>query len=143
LQNTSTRKGINRGVLVGVILIVIVAAGILAYYQFASTPQVKTETIKIDIKAVMQNGVERHIFDPATVTVHKGDHIVLIITNTDELLHGIVIPKLSLDTGALKENQQAKLEFDATAIGTYTMLCSVPGCAPDHAQMIGQIVVSE
>jgi len=143
LQNTSTRKAINRGVLVGVILIVIVAAGVLAYYQFASAPQVKTETIKIDIKAVMQNGVERHIFDPATVTVHNGNHIVLMITNTDELVHGIVIPKLNLDTGALRQNQQGKLEFDATATGTYTMLCSVPGCAPDHAEMIGQIVVSE
>jgi len=67
-------------------------------------PKVKTERLKIEIKAVTQNGVERHIFDPATITVRKGDDIVLMVTNTYELPHGIVIPRLKLDTGALRED---------------------------------------
>ena len=142
LQNTSTSKGLNRGILVGVILIVVIAAGLFAYYQF-SVAQVKTETVRIDVKQVMQDDVERHIFDPATITVHKGDHIVLIVTNVDEKPHGIGIPQLNLDTGPLREDQQAKLEFDATITGTFTIECSVPGCAPDHAQMLGEIVVTE
>lgn len=125
-------------------LVLIVVAGLVAYYQSfqpAAAPQAKTETVTIDIKAVTENGVDHHVFDPATVTVHKGDHIVLMVTNTDELPHGIVIPDLDLNTGALNNGQTAKLEFDATSTGTFTMRCSVPGCAPDHAQMLGQLVV--
>lgn len=127
--------------LVGIVVIIVIVAGIFAYYQFGTAPQVKTETVRIDIKEVMVNGVERHVFDPATTTVHKGSHVVLIITNVDKLPHGIEIPQLGLDTGSLRENQQAKLEFDAQNTGTFTLECSVPGCAPDHAEMLGQLVV--
>jgi len=126
------------------VLVLIVVAGIIAYYQSypsAAAPQVKTETVTVDIKSVTKDGVDHHIFDPGTVTVHKGDHIVLMVTNTDELPHGIAIPDLNLDTGALRDSQTARLEFDAIAAGTFTMRCSVPGCAPDHAQMLGQLVV--
>jgi heme/copper-type cytochrome/quinol oxidase subunit 2 len=126
------------------VLVLIVVAGLVAYYQSyqsAAAPQGKTETVKVDIKSVTENGVEHHVFDPGTVTVHKGDHIVLMVTNNDEHPHGIAIADLNLDTGALTDGQTAKLEFDATSTGTFTMRCSVPGCAPDHAQMLGQLVV--
>jgi heme/copper-type cytochrome/quinol oxidase subunit 2 len=134
------KKGFDKRILIGAVLVAIVLAGVFAYYQFGTAPQgkSKTETINIDIKMLG----ERHIFDPATITVHKGNHIVLIVTNTDnDAIHGVVIPELSLNTGPLSFNQQAKLEFDADTVGTFTILCSVPGCAPDHAQMIGQLVV--
>jgi heme/copper-type cytochrome/quinol oxidase subunit 2 len=143
LESTSASKGFNKRILVGVILILIAIAGVFGYYQFSTAPKATTETIRVEIKAVMQDGVERHVFDPATVTAHKSEHIILIVTNTDELPHGIVIPQLNLDTGRLREDQQAMLEFDANIIGTYSILCSVPGCAPDHAQMLGQLIVSE
>ena len=140
MQNSS-KRGLRTSVLASIAVIIVVVAGILAYYQFGATPQVKTETISIDIKAIMENGVEKHVFDPATITVHKGSHVVLIVTNVDELPHGIEITQLGLDTGSLRENQSAKLEFDAQSTGTFTMECSVPGCAPDHAEMLGQLVV--
>jgi len=143
MQNTTVRKGFDTRILVGVLLVVVVVAGAFAYYEFGTAPQVETETVRIDIEAVMQNGVERHIFDPATMTVHKGDHVVLIVTNTDELPHGIAIPQLNLDTGRLRGDQSAKIEFDANTTGAFKMVCSVPGCAPDHAQMIGQLIVAE
>ena len=143
MESSSESKGFDRRILVGIVLVLVVVAGVFGYYQLNAAPQTKTETISVEIKSVMQNGEERHIFDPATVTVRKGDHIVLIVTNADELPHGIVIPQLNLDTGRLTKDQQAKLEFDADTAGTYSMLCSVPGCAPDHAQMIGQLIVSE
>ena len=140
MQNSS-KKGLRTPLLVGIVVIVVVVAGIFAYYQFGAPAQVKTETVRIDITMKLENGVERHFFDPATITVHKGSHVVLIVTNVDELPHGIEITQLGLDTGSLRENQSAKLEFDAQSTGTFTMECSVPGCAPDHAEMLGQLVV--
>ena len=141
LQSTSVRQGFDKRILIGAVLVAIVVAGVFAYYQLGTTPQVKTETIKIDIKEVMQDNIERHIFDPGTVTAHKGNHIVLIVTNTDEHVHGLVIPELNLNTGPVNSGQQVELKFDADIAGTFTIFCSVPGCAPDHAQMIGQLVV--
>lgn len=142
MESTSASKGFDKRILVGVILVLIAIAGVFGDYQFSTAPKAMAETIRVEIKAVMQDGVERLVFDPATVTVHKGEHVILM-TNTDELPHGIVIPQLNLDTGPLREDQQAKLEFDANTTGTYSILCSVPGCAPDHAQMLGQLIVSE
>jgi heme/copper-type cytochrome/quinol oxidase subunit 2 len=144
LQNAPTKRKSNRGILIGLIVLVVIVAGVYAYYQSAPQPQAQTETLTIDIKTVTQNGAEHHIFDPGTITVHRGDHIVLTVTNTDpQDTHGITIPDLALNTGALAPGQSAKLEFNADTAGTFTMRCSVPGCADDHAQMIGQLVVTE
>ena len=144
LQNAPTKKKSNRGILIGLIVLVVIAAGVYAYYQSAPQPQAQTETLNIDIKTATQNGTQHHIFDPGTITVHRGDHIVLTVTNTDpQDTHGITIPDLDLNTGALAPGQSAKLEFNADTAGTFTMRCSVPGCADDHAQMIGQLVVTE
>jgi plastocyanin len=102
LENASSKKSLDKQILIGVVLILVIVAGVFGYYQFATASQANTETVKVDIKAVTENGVEHHLFDPATVTVHKGNHVVLVVTNTDEVEHGIVIPQLNLNTGALE-----------------------------------------
>ena len=68
LQNAPTKKKSNRGILIGLIVLVVIVAGVYAYYQSASQPQAQTETLTIDIKAVTQNGVVHHVFDPGTTT---------------------------------------------------------------------------
>jgi heme/copper-type cytochrome/quinol oxidase subunit 2 len=144
LAKASKGKRSNWSILIGLIIVVLVAAGAYTYSQSGTQPQAKTETVNIDIKTVTENGVEHHIFDPGTITVHRGDHIVLTVTNTDqEHTHGITIPDLTLNTGPLTPGQSVKLEFNADTTGTFTMRCSVPGCADDHAQMIGQLIVTE
>ncbi len=141
MESAPAKKGFDKRVVIAVVLILVIVAGVFGYYQFAMTPQANVETYNINIKAITEDGVEHHVFDPATVTVHKGNHVVLIVTNTDEVEHGIVIPQLNVNTGALEEGEKVKLEFDATNTGTFTMLCSVPDCAADHAQMVGQLVI--
>jgi len=143
LQNAPTKRKFNRGILIGLVILVVIVAGVYGYYQSTPHPQAQTETLSIDIKAVTENGVVHHVFDPGTITVHRGDYIVLTVTNTDpQDTHGITIPDLMLNTGTLTPGQSTKLEFNADTAGTFTMLCSVPGCADDHAQMIGQLIVT-
>ena len=145
MQSKSSRKGAGRSIGLGVIILVLVAVGAYAYYYqpSAQTPT-KTETLNVGIKTVMENGAEHHLLDPATITVQKGDHIVLIVTNKDQSdTHGLGIPDLGLDTGPLGPGQTSKLEFNADTAGTFKIRCSVPGCAPDHAQMIGQLIVTQ
>lgn len=143
MENATSKKGLDKRMLVGAILVAVVVVGFFAYYQFGAAPQSRTETIKIDIRMQMLNGEERHVFDPTTVTVRKGDHVVLIVTNSDDdAIHGVIIPELNLNTGPLSSGQSATLEFDATTTGAFTILCPVPGCAPDHSLMIAQLIVT-
>jgi heme/copper-type cytochrome/quinol oxidase subunit 2 len=142
LQNVRKKKS-NKGILIGLIILALIVAAVYTYYQSTPQPRAQTETLNIEIKTVTQNGVEHHVFDPGTITVRRGDHIVLTVTNTDpQDTHGITIPDLALNTGSLAPGQSTKLEFNADTAGTFTMRCSVPGCADDHAQMIGQLVVT-
>ena len=143
LESIPTKRRLDKRFLIGVLLVVVVVAGFFAYYQFGATPEKKTVALKIEIKMIMQNEEERHVFDPVTISAKRGDHVILMVTNLDEdAIHGIAIPELNLNTGPLGGNQQTKIEFDADTIGTFTILCPVPGCAPDHAQMIAQLVVT-
>jgi heme/copper-type cytochrome/quinol oxidase subunit 2 len=143
LQNAPTKRKFNRRILIGLIILVLIVAGLYGYYQSTPHAQAQTETLSIDIKAVTENWVVHHVFDPRTITVQRGDYIILTVTNTDpQDTHGITIPDLMLNTGALAPGQSAKLEFNADSAGTFTMLCSVPSCADDHAQMVGQLVVT-
>jgi heme/copper-type cytochrome/quinol oxidase subunit 2 len=143
LQNAPTKRKSNRGILTGLIIFVLIVVGAYGYYQSTPHPQAQTETLNINIKTVTQNGVAHHVFDPGTITVQRGDYIVMTVTNTDpQDVHGITIPDLILNTGPLAPGQSTKLEFNADTAGTFTMLCSVPGCADDHAQMIGQLIVT-
>jgi heme/copper-type cytochrome/quinol oxidase subunit 2 len=142
LQNAPTKRNPSRGILIGLIVLVLIVAGVYGYYQSTPHLQAQTETLNIDIKTATENGVAHHVFDPGTITVHRGDYIVMTVTNTDpQDVHGITIPDLILNTGPLAPGQSTKLEFNADTAGTFTMLCSVPGCADDHAQMTGQLIV--
>ena len=143
MQDASTKRKPSRGILIGLIVLVLIVAGVYGYYLSTPHPQAQTETLNIDIKTVTENGVVHHVFDPGTITVHRGDYIVMTVTNTDpQDVHGITIPDLILNTGPLAPGQSTKLEFNADTAGTFTMLCSVPGCADDHAQMTGQLIVT-
>jgi heme/copper-type cytochrome/quinol oxidase subunit 2 len=143
LQNAPTKRKSNRGIMIGLIIFVLIVAGAYGYYQSTPHSQAQTETLNINIKTVTENGVAHHVFDPGTITVQRGDYIVMTVTNTDpQDVHGITIPDLILNIGPLAPGQSTKLEFNADTAGTFTMLCSVPSCADDHAQMIGQLIVT-
>jgi len=143
MESARSKRALDKRILIGGILVAIVVAGFFAYYQFSAAPQSRLVTVKIEIRMQMLNGEERHVFDPTTITVRKGDHVVLIVTNSDDdATHGVIIPELNLNTGPLSGGESATLEFDATTTGAFTILCSVPGCAPDHSLMIAQLLVT-
>jgi heme/copper-type cytochrome/quinol oxidase subunit 2 len=143
LQNAEPKRKSNKRILIGRVIFVLIVAGAYGYYQSTPHPQAQTETLNIDIRAVTENGVVHHVSDPGTITVQRGDYIVMTVNNTDpQDVQCITIPDLILNTGPLAPGQSTKLEFNADTAGAFTMLCSVPGCAHDHAQMIGQLIVT-
>lgn len=114
--------------IVAVVIIALIALS-GAYYYFAIYNKPSTgffsERIRIDIGGAFINSTDPAESIPATYypenfTVAKGAHITLAITNTDNITHGLAVPKFGIDTGVMQPNGTAMLSFVANADGNYT-----------------------
>ena len=79
-------------------------------------------------------------FDPAVITVKKGEKVRLIITATDRK-HGIKIESYDIDQ-VLNPGDPTTIEFTADKVGTFEFKCSVY-CGMGHRKMKGKLVVVE
>ncbi len=79
-------------------------------------------------------------FNPAVVTVKKGEKVRLLITATDRD-HGIKIEGYAIDQ-VLKKGRTETIEFTADKVGTFVFKCSV-FCGMGHRKMKGKLVVEE
>lgn len=79
-------------------------------------------------------------FDPATITVKKGDVVTLVIKSID-VDHGISIPAFNIKQ-TLKPGETTTVEFVADKVGNHTFFCSV-FCGAGHKEMKGTLIVTE
>ncbi|MFH1916489.1 MAG: cupredoxin domain-containing protein [Nanoarchaeota archaeon] len=79
-------------------------------------------------------------FDPATITVKKGNTVRIKVTSTD-VVHSLVIPEYGIDE-RLPPSEEKVVEFVADTTGEFPFRCGVY-CGEDHNEMIGRIVVEE
>ena len=77
-------------------------------------------------------------FDPDTITVKKGDHVVLHIKSLD-VTHGFALPDFGVNVPLTPGTEQT-VEFDATKAGEFTFFCSIV-CGSGHADMKGKLFV--
>jgi Cupredoxin-like domain len=116
------------GIQIGAIVIVIIVA-ISGLYYFAVYNKPSTgyfsENVIIQIGGPIINSTDPGASIPATYypdnfTVADGAHITLVITNTDNVPHGLAVPKFGLDTEEMKPNATIMLSFVASPPGNYT-----------------------
>jgi cytochrome c oxidase subunit II len=88
-------------------------------------------TVEIEMTA------EDFAFNPNTITVHKGDHVIIHITESDDR-HGLAVE--GYNTHVEFDAAGGTLEFDADKAGTFTFFCNVP-CGSGHRTMKGTLVV--
>lgn len=77
-------------------------------------------------------------FTPHTITVNKGDRVMLHITSID-VTHGIALPDFGVNE-RLNPGQMTVIEFVADTTGTFPFFCSVK-CGEGHSGMRGQVIV--
>jgi cytochrome c oxidase subunit II len=75
---------------------------------------------------------KRFAFEPADITVKKGEPVDLVLTSTD-VNHGVRIRELGVDLRVTK-GKRAETDFTPQAVGTYVGHCSV-FCGSGHGQM--------
>jgi len=85
-----------------------------------------TETRRVEISA------KRFSFDPDTVTLKKGEPVVLVLKSND-VPHGIRVRELGLDVKAPKGGS-AEAHFTPDRVGDFVGHCSV-FCGAGHGSM--------
>lgn len=113
-----------------IILAVILIAGVGFY--FISGSKITGNAINSDNVRVINLKAERWEFTPGTITVKKGEHVKIMINNTDTT-HGINIPDLGV-------SGIDSVEFTADKAGTFEFECPTM-CGMGHREMKGTLIV--
>lgn len=77
-------------------------------------------------------------FDPATITVKKGDRVKLAIKSID-VSHGFALSAFNVNQN-LEPGQEVTVEFVADKTGSFPFFCSV-FCGSGHGGMRGTLIV--
>jgi cytochrome c oxidase subunit 2 len=77
-------------------------------------------------------------FDPATITVNKGDAVTLTIKSID-VTHGFSLPDFGVNE-TLTPGKTVTVKFTADKAGTFSYRCSVM-CGAGHMDMKGTLIV--
>ena len=78
-------------------------------------------------------------FSPSTITVNKGDTVIVNITSQD-VQHGFALPDFGVNE-TVDAGQTTRIEFVADKSGEFTFFCSV-FCGSGHSTMKGKLVVN-
>ncbi len=100
-------------------------------------PAATVEVVNGRSERTIHMGVRQYVWEPATVTVKRGELVRLIIHNAD-VLHGLVIPELGVNQDIPPDG--AVIEFVASKVGTFEFFCSI-WCGEGHMEMRGKLVV--
>ncbi len=105
----------------------------------SSKPETGTRTIyMVAIADMGGDGYDK--FYPQTINVLKGDTVKIVLTNNDEMDHGLAIDDAYGINQVVKAGQTITIEFLADKPGVFTFYCTIP-CGPGHSEMTGQLIV--
>ena len=124
------KKKITFGILLIMALISVAAPA-------QNSPQAPRDSANvIEIKMTAKN----YEFEPAVITVKKGQTVRLLITSLDRN-HGIEIKGYGINQ-EIPKGQTATVEFTADKAGSFPFKCSVR-CGLGHGRMKGELIVQE
>lgn len=119
-----------------VIILVVVVGG---YFIFSGTTETtqpdvtESESSEKDIleeeSSVKVNEINISLnefsFTPSSIQIKEGENIILVVQNTGQFPHDLVIEGLALNTPLLSPGESAVLNFGVPVTGSYTFYCSV------------------
>jgi heme/copper-type cytochrome/quinol oxidase subunit 2 len=84
--------------------------------------------------------LESYRWDPGTVVVHEGDHVVLRIYGVNGKSHPFEIRGLGIK-GKVVQGKETVVEFHANKPGIYELVCLTHPTIEQDGPMVGYIVV--
>ena len=102
-------------------VVIVLLLGALTYGRALLAP-----TEPVGVRELTVQGFE-YGFDPAELTIHRGEAVRLLFRNTGTIEHDLTIPDWDAATPILAPGEEAVVEFQARRSGTFRFLCTVPG----------------
>lgn len=118
----------NKYVIIGLVLVVLVAGGAL-YKQFIGSADAPIETGVVREYTIVSKKLEWH-YEPEEIEVDQGDRIKLLVINEDDFDHGFAIDAFGISQ-RLPANGTIDVEFVATKSGVFPFYCSVSCSSSD------------
>ena len=121
-----------KNLLIAIVMIIIGALGCWYYSSQNAAPAPSPSTAQADVtgtpdianvQSFMITG-SKFKFDPATISVKKGDTVKITFVNA-EGLHDWVIDEFNARTKQIGEGQQETIQFVADKVGSFEYYCSV------------------
>lgn len=111
----------------------------------AFTPATAAPTVRqfaIAMAMLGEGEQEQHKWLPGTIIVNQGDTVILRVANADtDASHGFAIAGYDVFEKTIRSGEMKTFQFQATAPGIFLFSCALPGCAADHGEQTGQMVV--
>ena len=123
---------LNKNTIFGLIAVGILIFG--GYYFFNSKQQVQvpqeetnTENKQVEIVEARKIVVEgdEFKFTPTSITVKKGEKIMLTFKNVGKFPHNLKVDELGISTKTINGGEEDSIEFVSEKSGTFAMYCGV------------------
>lgn len=83
-----------------------------------------------------------HHWMPGVIAVNAGDTVILQVTNGDsDAQHGFALGAANIFIPSIPLGRTETVRFRAPRPGVYSFGCALAGCARDHAEQSGQLIV--
>lgn len=136
----------NKNTIFGLIAVGILIFGGYYFYnskQNVQTPKEETKTVKEQVeiakaRIIVVEGSEFE-FSPTSITIEKGEKIVLTFKNIGKFPHNFIVDELGIKSKTINGGEEDSIEFVSEKSGTFAMYCGVG----NHREqgMEGEIVV--
>ena len=130
--------GVNKNIIIVLILILIVGAGVL-YRTIVLKGEICTIDQGEDKVVNMISKEAAWEFDPSHIELNKCDKVTLNIYNEDEYDHGLAIDVFGVNR-RLDPKVTTTIKFTAAKEGALVFYCSVP-CGDGHFTHVGDIEI--
>jgi plastocyanin len=102
-------------------VVCLIAVAAAAYYlQSSGASRTAANTTEVDVEIVGGVGPGTvDTYSPDSFEVRQGQQVTLVVLNTDDNTHGLVIDQFKVDTGIMLGGHAARATFLANQSGTF------------------------
>jgi cytochrome c oxidase subunit II len=115
----------------GLCAAILVFTGISATPRPVRTPQAEPRVVEVVAR--------KFAFEPSRIEVSEGETVRLLVRSADGV-HGVGIKKFKVTEEVPRGGTPVMIEFTATAVGEFEILCS-EYCGKGHQEMAAMLVV--
>jgi len=105
-------------ILIAVIIVALVVSG--GYYLYTASNKC-SNCVTVNITIVGGDTANStDTYSPDNFTVTEGQHVTLVVLNTDDNTHGLKIDQFGVDTGIIQSGASEREQFVPNQAGTFT-----------------------